>query len=146
MPVALRAYLTSNVNMCWLMGQIIGVGVIRGLIHNSSEWSYRIPFGLQWAFAVPILVGVFFAPESPWWLIRHEKIAEAKKALLRLTTKGSDEDFNPDETVAMMQHTNEVEKYSASCNGEVLGCSRQRIYSLEESKEIIKFFKRYAFF
>ena len=46
------------------MGQIIGVGVVRGVVHNTSEWSYRIPFGLQWAFAVPILVGVVFAPES----------------------------------------------------------------------------------
>ena len=111
MPVALRAFLTSNVNLCWLIGQIIGVGVVRGLVNNSSEWSYRIPFGLQWAFAIPILTGVFFAPESPWWLVRHEKIPEAKRALLRLTTKDSDPDFNADETVAMMQHTNEVEKY-----------------------------------
>ncbi|KAH0831617.1 Alpha-glucosides permease MPH3 [Fonsecaea pedrosoi] len=111
MPVALRAYLTSNVNMCWLIGQLCGVGVIRGLVHNDSEWSYRIPFGLQWAFAVPILAGVLLAPESPWWLVRHEKIGEAKKALLRLTTKDSDPDFNADKTVAMMQHTNEVEKF-----------------------------------
>jgi SP family general alpha glucoside:H+ symporter-like MFS transporter len=111
MPVALRAYLTSNVNMCWLVGQICGVSAIRGLVHNNSEWSYRIPFGVQWAFAVPILVGVFFAPESPWWLVRHERVNEAKRSLLRLTTQDSDPDFNADETVAMMQHTNEVEKY-----------------------------------
>lgn len=111
MPVTLRAYLTSNVNMCWLIGQLCGVGVIRGLIHNESKWSYRIPFGLQWAFSLPILIGVLFAPESPWWLVRHEKIGEAKNSLLRLTTKSADPDFNADETVAMMQHTNEVEKY-----------------------------------
>ncbi|EXJ90558.1 hypothetical protein A1O1_03661 [Capronia coronata CBS 617.96] len=111
MPMALRAYLTSNVNMCWLIGQLCGVGVIRGLIHNNSEWSYRIPFGLQWAFSVPILIGVLFAPESPWWLVRHEKISDAKRSLLRLTTERADPDFNADETVAMMQHTNEVEKY-----------------------------------
>jgi SP family general alpha glucoside:H+ symporter-like MFS transporter len=111
MPVALRAYLTSSVNLCWLFGQLIGVAVIRGLVNNTSQWSYRIPFGLQWAFAVPILAGVTFAPESPWWLVRHDKIDEAKKSLLRLTTKGADPDFNADETVAMMQHTNEVEKF-----------------------------------
>lgn len=111
MPVHLRAYLTSNVNMCWLIGQIIGVGVIRGLVHNTSQWSYRIPFGLQWAFAVPILVGVLFAPESPWWLIRHEKVDEARKALLRLTSKSELESVNIDEAIAMMRHTNEVEKY-----------------------------------
>lgn len=110
MPVVLRSYLTSNVNMCWLIGQVIGVGVVRGVVHNSSKWSYRIPFGLQWAFAVPILVGVIFAPESPWWLVRHGKIEEAKRSLLRITSR-DDPDFNADETIAMMRHTNEVEKY-----------------------------------
>lgn len=110
MPVVLRSYLTSNINMCWLIGQLLGVSVVRGLVHNTSEWSYRIPFGLQWAFAVPILIGVIFAPESPWWLVRHDKIDEAKRSLLRLTSRG-DHDFNADETIAMMRHTNEVEKY-----------------------------------
>ncbi|KAI1618634.1 hypothetical protein EDD36DRAFT_450077 [Exophiala viscosa] len=122
MPVALRAYLTSNVNLCWLIGQILGVSVIRGLVHNTSEWSYRIPFGLEWAFAVPILIGVFFAPESPWWLVRHGKIAEAKNSLLRLTTKRADADFNADETLAMMQHTNEVEKYLSGGGVSYLDC------------------------
>ncbi len=110
MPVVLRSYLTSNVNMCWLIGQCIGVGVVRGVVHNSSKWSFRIPFGLQWAFAVPILIGVIFAPESPWWLVRHGKIEEAKRSLLRITSR-DDPDFNADETIAMMRHTNEVEKY-----------------------------------
>jgi SP family general alpha glucoside:H+ symporter-like MFS transporter len=66
MPVALRGYLTGCVNLCWVVGQLLGQGIIRGLAHNNSEWSYRIPFGLQWAFILPIFVGVWFAPESPW--------------------------------------------------------------------------------
>lgn len=109
MPVALRAYLTSSVNLCWLFGQLISVGVIRGLVSNTSEWSYRIPFGLQWAWSIPILIGILFAPESPWWLIRHEKPDQAKRSLLRLASKNG-LNFNVDETVAMMQHTNQIEK------------------------------------
>lgn len=113
MPTVLRSYLTSNVNMCWLIGQILGVGIVRALVHNTSEWSYRIPFGLQWAFAFPILIIVIFAPESPWWLIRHEQPDEAKRSLLRLTSAKEREatGFNADETIAMMRHTNEVERY-----------------------------------
>lgn len=65
MPVSLRAYLTANINMCWLIGQLCGVGVVYAFVNTQSEWAYRIPFGLQWAFAVPILIGVIFAPESP---------------------------------------------------------------------------------
>lgn len=108
-PVALRAYVTSNVNMCWLVGQLISAGIIRGMVQLDTQWAYRIPFGLQWAFALPILVGVVFSPESPWWLVRHGKPEAAKKSLLRLTSKNQP-GFNAGETIAMMVHTNEVEK------------------------------------
>jgi MFS transporter, SP family, general alpha glucoside:H+ symporter len=121
MPVALRAYLTSNVNLCWLIGQIVGTGVLRGLINLQSEWSYRIPFALQWMWAVPILVGVIFAPESPWWLVRHGELKKAKKALLRLTKKGVN--FNADETIQLMKKTNEVEK-SLTAGSSYLDCFR----------------------
>lgn len=115
MPVALRAYLTSNVNICWVIGQLISSVMLRGLIHMDSEWSYRIPFSLQWFWTVPILIGVLFAPESPWWLIRHDKPDEARRSLLRLTKKG--QGFKVDETISMMRHTNEVEKYMAAGTG-----------------------------
>jgi len=121
MPVALRAYLTSNVNLCWLIGQIVGTGVLRGLISLQSEWSYRIPFALQWMWAVPILVGVLFAPESPWWLVRHGYAEQAKTSLLRLTNK--EYYFNADESVQLMKRTNEVEK-SLSAGNSYLDCFR----------------------
>jgi len=97
--------------MCWLIGQILAVSILRGFIHIRSEWSYRIPFGLQWAFAVPILIGVLFAPDSPWWLVRRGRIDAAKKSLLRLTSRKSGQQFNVDEAISMLRHTNEVEKY-----------------------------------
>jgi SP family general alpha glucoside:H+ symporter-like MFS transporter len=115
MPVALRAYLTSNVNLCWLIGQIVGTGVLRGLINMQSEWSYRIPFALQWMWAVPILLGVLFAPESPWWLIRHGYDDRAKASLQRLTTKET-KNFNLEETISLMKKTNEVEKNLSAGN------------------------------
>lgn len=111
MPISLRAFLLANVNMAWLIGQVLAVGILRGFIGIPSQWSYRIPFGLQWAFAVPILIGVLFAPDSPWWLVRHGRFDAAKKSLLRLTSKGSGQHFNVDEAVSMLRHTNEVEKY-----------------------------------
>jgi len=110
MPITLRAYLLSNINMCWLIGQCLAVGILRGFIRLTTEWSYRIPFALQWAFAVPMLVVVFFAPDSPWWLVRHGRLDEAKKSLLRLTSHKA-EGFNVDEALSMLRHTNEVEKY-----------------------------------
>jgi MFS transporter, SP family, general alpha glucoside:H+ symporter len=120
MPVALRAYLTTYVNLCWIAGQLLGSGVLRGFSNNSTQWSYRIPFAIQWIWTLPLLIGVYFAPESPWWLVRHGRLEKAKQSLLRLTSK-CHVTFNVDETVAMMRHTHEVEK-SMSRGDSYLDC------------------------
>ncbi|OJJ07811.1 hypothetical protein ASPVEDRAFT_375242 [Aspergillus versicolor CBS 583.65] len=110
-PVVLRPYLTTYINMCWVMGQFIAAGVNRASFAREDQWSYRIPFAVQWAWPLPLAVGIFFAPESPWWHVRRGDISSAKHALQRLTlTSSSDEPFDPDATVAMIAHTNELEK------------------------------------
>ena len=110
-PVALRGYLTTYVNFCWGLGQVIGIGVIKAELGNPTEWAYRIPYALQWMWPVPLLVGVLLAPESPWWLVRRGRIEAAKTSLLRLTSRRNREtDFDADETIAMMLHTTALEE------------------------------------
>lgn len=46
---------------------------------------------------------------SPWWHVRHGNREAAKASLLRLTSR-NDPSFNADETIAMIEHTNELEK------------------------------------
>lgn len=75
---------------------------------SHSESKLGIPFALQWMWPLPIFIGCIFAPESPWWLVRHGRIDDAKASLLRLTSRG-DPTFDADKTVAMMQHTNQIE-------------------------------------
>lgn len=50
---------------------------------------------------------MYFAPESPWWLVRKGKFEQAAKACLRLGRKSA---VNATETVAMMRRTIELEK------------------------------------
>ncbi|UNI17902.1 hypothetical protein JDV02_004209 [Purpureocillium takamizusanense] len=109
-PVVLRCYLTTYVNLCWVMGQLLASGVLRGFVERSDEWAYRIPFALQWAWPVPILIGVALAPESPWWLVRQKRTKDAAVALERLTGGNFDGHCTAEETVAMMVHTNELER------------------------------------
>ncbi|KAI1633362.1 alpha glucoside transporter [Biscogniauxia mediterranea] len=109
-PVALRGYLTTYINCCWGIGQMIGIGVIMGNLWRTDEWAYRIPYGLQWMWPVPLIVGIFFAPESPWWLVRQDRLDDAKQALLRLTSLNRETEFDADETIAMMVHTTALEK------------------------------------
>ncbi|OJJ38807.1 hypothetical protein ASPWEDRAFT_168687 [Aspergillus wentii DTO 134E9] len=108
-PVVLRPYLTTFINMCWVFGQFVAVGVNRASLSRTDQWAYRIPFGVQWAWPLPIILGCLFAPESPWWHVRRGDEEGARRALRRLTSK-NDPTFNPDETIAMIQHTNELEQ------------------------------------
>jgi SP family general alpha glucoside:H+ symporter-like MFS transporter len=40
-PTNLRAYLTTYVNLCWVMGQLIAAGVLRGFLERNDQWAYR---------------------------------------------------------------------------------------------------------
>jgi len=108
-PVALRGYLTTWGNSCWGIGQLIGVAVIRSMFGRTDQWAYRIPYALQWMWFPPLMICVFLAPESPWWLVRKGRYEEARKSLLRLTSSSRDPTFDADETIDMIKHTHELE-------------------------------------
>ena len=80
------------------------------MLARDDQWGYRIPFALQWIWPVPLAIGIWLAPESPWWLVRRGRLEDAKRSLERLTTRNSPIEFKPDETISMMVHTNELEK------------------------------------
>ncbi|KGO43508.1 Major facilitator superfamily domain, general substrate transporter [Penicillium expansum] len=107
-PVALRAYLTTYVNLCWVFGQLIASGVLKGLVEHTDQWAYRIPFAIQWVWPVPIFIGVYLAPESPWWLVRKDRREDAIKSVKRLTR--ADPNFSAEETVSMIVYTNAMEQ------------------------------------
>lgn len=109
-PTVLRPYLTSYVNLCWVIGQFIAAGVLRGMLNREDQWAYRVPFALQWIWPPLILIGVVLAPESPWWLVRHGRYEEAKRALLKLTSTKSGIPFDADKQVAMIKATDDLEK------------------------------------
>jgi MFS transporter, SP family, general alpha glucoside:H+ symporter len=113
-PIALRGYLTTWVNFCWGLGQIIGVGAVRGCLDIEGRNAYRIPYSLQWMWPIPLSIGIYLAPESPWWLVRKGRIEDAKKSLLRLTSLNREENFDADETVAMIAHTTALEEQITS--------------------------------
>ena len=53
-----------------------------------------------------LIVGIFLAPESPWWLVRKGRLAESEKVLARL---GTARNMSTSDAVALMVRTNEIE-------------------------------------
>jgi len=109
-PISLRPILTTFVNMCWVIGQLISTGVLRGLLSRTDDWAWRIPYAIQWVFPPPIILGVLFAPESPTWLVRKGRMADARKSLRRLTSKEAT-DADIDASLALIEYTDKLEKH-----------------------------------
>jgi SP family general alpha glucoside:H+ symporter-like MFS transporter len=106
-PTNLRGYLTIYVNICWAIGQLIASGVLYGLVGRPDQWGYRIPFALQWIWPVPLMVIGWLAPESPWWLVRKDRLEDAKHSIRRLGGSKTEEQINGQ--LAMMVHTIKIE-------------------------------------
>lgn len=86
-PTTLRLYLTTYINCCWVFGQLISSGVVKAILQLSDPHAYRIAFAIQWIWPIPIMTGIFFAPESPWFLVRKGRLEQAKHALERLLSQ-----------------------------------------------------------
>lgn len=104
-PIALRGHLTSYINLCFVTGQLLANGVIAGSSQLDNHWAYSTPFSIQWLWPVIILIGIPFAPESPWWLVRNNRLEEAEKALNRLSSRK----INNKLVLAMMIETDNLE-------------------------------------
>jgi len=122
-PTAMRGYLTAWVSMCWGAGSFLAAGVLKGTITIESDAGWKIPYGLQWMWIPPLFLVAWFAPESPWYLIRRGKIEECEKSLRRLARPGHYTEQSMRETLALMKHTNDMEKMEAE-NASYADCFR----------------------
>ncbi|KAK3631605.1 hypothetical protein LTR22_021010 [Elasticomyces elasticus] len=119
-PVALRGILTSYINLCFVIGQLIANGVIAGTSTLDNHWAYSGPFASQWFWCLVILIGWPFAPESPWFLVRKGRMEEAEHALRRLGSKGMD--IKP--SLAMIIETDRLEQ-ELEAGSTYLDCFKQ---------------------
>ncbi|PSK43773.1 hypothetical protein B9Z65_7287 [Elsinoe australis] len=106
-PIQLRAPATQMLQMFWAIGSIIVGAVTYHYNTYSGVDAYKIPIALQWMFPTPLMILIFIAPESPWWLVRKGRLEEAAKAAQRLGRKSMIS--NPQETVDMMRRVINME-------------------------------------
>ncbi|KAK8087172.1 hypothetical protein PG994_002146 [Apiospora phragmitis] len=76
--------------------------------------SYRIPFALQWIWLIPIGIGCYLAPESPWWCVRRGHKDRAERSLKRLARREGFSQRDADAAMALMIYTDEMEKQVAT--------------------------------
>lgn len=72
----------------WYGGGIIASGVTYGTAKLMSSWAWRIPSMLQVVPSLLCLVILPFIPESPRWLMYHDRQDEALEVLAIMSANG----------------------------------------------------------
>lgn len=73
--------------MSWQVWTAFGIllGTCANLVFvNTGKLAWRLQLGSAFVPAVPLLLGIWFCPESPRWLLKKRRFPEAYKSLVRL--------------------------------------------------------------
>ncbi|KAF7547239.1 hypothetical protein G7Z17_g7874 [Cylindrodendrum hubeiense] len=95
-PQSIRGGLTALYNANTMLSVGLAYWINYGSLQNISSTSdsqWQVPMGVQALPGVILLVGLFFIPESPRWLISHGKLESAQLALEDLRSLPRDHSF-----------------------------------------------------
>ncbi|KAF2800263.1 general substrate transporter [Melanomma pulvis-pyrius CBS 109.77] len=89
-PLALRGMMTCLSALAYTLGPLIVALIVNTTGVYTNRWAYRAVFLAQYGFAVFASIGVFFMPESPWWLVSKSRPEAALSALGKLGHTGQE--------------------------------------------------------
>jgi sugar porter (SP) family MFS transporter len=99
-PTAIRgvlgAFFSANIMLGVALGYWSNYMSIEH-ISTASPWSWRVPVLIQMYPGIILVLALPFAPESPRWLVVHDKTDAARKVLCRLRNLDPTHPFIADE-------------------------------------------------
>ncbi|KAJ4351127.1 uncharacterized protein N0V89_006466 [Didymosphaeria variabile] len=86
-----RGKVTGLFQTCFYLGAIASSWITFGTFTlKDSTWSWRIPSLMQAFFPLVQLLGLFFVPESPRWLVSKGKLEQARSFFTKYHAGGDD--------------------------------------------------------
>ncbi|KAJ5036887.1 hypothetical protein NUH16_004768 [Penicillium rubens] len=80
----LRGFFLCFFNTSIVFGQFAIVVVSKGASNIDGKWQWWLPVVAMYIFPFILVTAWFFFPESPYWLVRYGKSAQAKKELRKV--------------------------------------------------------------
>ncbi|KAL4801801.1 general substrate transporter [Aspergillus unguis] len=90
-PLSIRGTLVNSYQFSVAVGAILVTAINWGMYQRTDRWAYRLVFVIQLVVPVLYVVGSYFVPESPRWLVGRGCIAEAECELRVLRGETSSE-------------------------------------------------------
>lgn len=82
-PASIRGALVMTWQMWTAFGIFLGT-TANLVVANAGDISWRLQLGSAFIPAIPLVLGVYFCPESPRWYMKKGKYDKAYQSLLRL--------------------------------------------------------------
>jgi len=82
-PARIRGALVMSWQMWTAFGILLGF-VANLAVFQVGKNAWRLQIGSAFMPAVPLVIGIFFCPESPRWYIKKNKLRQAYNSLLKL--------------------------------------------------------------
>jgi sugar porter (SP) family MFS transporter len=82
-PAIIRGGLVMSWQVWTAFGILLGTAA-NLIVKDVGHIAWRLQLGSAFIPAVPLLIGIYFAPESPRWLMKKGRYAKAYRSFLRL--------------------------------------------------------------
>ncbi|KIK62166.1 hypothetical protein GYMLUDRAFT_42148 [Collybiopsis luxurians FD-317 M1] len=92
LPLHWRGWGLGVFNDFYYVGGLVAAGITYGTSFMSSTWAWRIPSLIQGVFSIFCIVILPFIPESPRWLLFHNRRDEAHLVLAQTYSNGDLDD------------------------------------------------------
>lgn len=83
-PRKIRGISLAVYTVCLSVGYLIAASVAFTRVTIMEQSSYKLLFASEWSWPAMICLGAFLIPESPYFLVRKDKLEKAGKAVSRL--------------------------------------------------------------
>lgn len=104
-----RPVLTSLFNASWFIGSIIACAISLATVEIKGDWAWRIPSLLQITPSLLQICTVFLLPESPRYLLSHDRDDEAFAILVKYHAEGDSDSLLVQAEMAQMKTTIKME-------------------------------------
>lgn len=82
-PANVRGGLVMSWQVWTAFGILMGTSANLAVV-NAGDITWRLQLGSAFIPAVPLVIGIYFCPESPRWLLKKRDYKKAYRSLLRL--------------------------------------------------------------
>merc|ERR1712093_743803 len=92
-PKKVRGALVAGYQFCITIGLLLAACVVYACENKSGPESYRIPIGIQFAWAIILAGGLFFLPDSPRYYVKKGRLEDASRSLQRLRGQPAESEY-----------------------------------------------------